>query len=68
MLIKLSRQQELQLLEWAAEIGRAHASAGCEPPGYQLIITVAEPYGSSAEAVCGSARIDLGEVSVELDG
>jgi hypothetical protein len=67
MLIRLSHEQELRLLEWSATIGRAHASAGCEPPGYVLIVEVAGPYGASARAESGSSEIELGDVTVELE-
>jgi hypothetical protein len=66
MLIRLSLDQQARLLEWARTITEAHVAAGCEPPGYELIINVAGPYGVSATASSGSSVIDLGGVSLDL--
>ncbi len=67
MIVRLSTAQQIRLLDWSEAIGRGHVAAGCEPPGYELVITVAEPYMTTARAESGSDRIELGDVDIELD-
>lgn len=67
MIITLSAEQQDQLFAWLRPINAAHANDGCEPPGYLLEIRVAGGiWGSDAMAVCGSQRLDLGDVSVAV--
>jgi hypothetical protein len=68
MLIRLSKQQESELLKWASSIASSHVEADCEPPGYELVITIAEPCTTTARAECGAASLSLGEVAVEFEG
>lgn len=64
MVITLSAEQQDLLFAWICPITEAHVNDGCEPPGYSLEIRVAGPWGCDAMAVCGSQRLDLGDVSV----
>ena len=66
MHIRLSREQTECLLEWAGKINSAHFDADCEPPGYYLQVATGTGYPSSVEAISGSARLDLGDVDVDL--
>ncbi len=67
MIIRLNREQESRLLEWAGETTRAHTDADLEPPGYALEIDILPALGAYAEATCGNSRIDLGEVDMQLE-
>lgn len=66
MIIQLTLKQQEDLLAWYRPIAAAHFEEECEPPGYKIEILVGGPLGSEALAVCGSARLDLGEVEVTL--
>lgn len=66
MVITLSAEQQDQLFAWIRPVNEAHVNEGCEIPGYTLEIRVAGPWGSDAMAVCGSQRLDLGDVTVTV--
>lgn len=66
MVITLSLEQQDQLFAWIRPITEDHVNDGCEPPGYSLEIRLAGPWGSDAMAVCGSQRLELGDVSVTV--
>lgn len=67
MVITLSAEQQAQLFAWLRPITEAHVNDGCEPPGYSLEIRVAGGiWGSDAMAICGSQRLDLGDVKVTV--
>ena len=66
MVITLSAEQQAQLFAWIQPITEAHVNADCEPPDYSIEIRMGGPYGSDAMAVCGSSRLDLGDVSVKV--
>jgi len=66
MVITLTIQQQAQLFAWLRPITKAHINDGCEPPGYSLEIRVAGPWGCDAMAICGSQRMDLGDVSLKI--
>ena len=63
MLIKLSQEQEECLLSWSGKIVEENINSGCEPPGYELIISISS-FGQEAEAVCGAERLDLGDICI----
>ena len=67
MIIQLSKQQQTDLLEWSAKINWAHFEEECEPPGYDLVISVSHIGENYAEARCGSQVLDLGEVEVSIE-
>lgn len=67
MIIRLSKQQQIDLLEWSAKINWAHFDEECIPPGYDLVISVSHIEESWAEARCGSQILDLGEVDVTIE-
>lgn len=64
MIITLSIEQQSKLFAWLQPITEAHVNASCEPPGYSFEIRMGGPWGSDAMAICGSQRLDLGDVSV----
>jgi hypothetical protein len=66
MLITLSSEQQAQLLEWVGRITEDHVNADAMPPGYTLYIEVGAPFSPDAWAMCGSARLDLGNVDIKL--
>ena len=66
-MIRISQAQEAMLLEWAGAITRMELEAGIEPSGYTIEIGVASGIGSSATAVNGDNRLELGEVDVMLE-
>jgi hypothetical protein len=63
MRIELNPEQQRRLFEWAAKVTKAHVDAGCEPPGYELVISFG-PLENLAQAHSGTASLDLGEVLV----
>jgi hypothetical protein len=64
MIIRLSKQQQDELLRWAAEDTAAHFKADVLPPGYELVISVG-PCGAVATAF--DHRLELGEVEVVIE-
>ena len=66
MLIRIPLEQERRLLDWAGTLARAELDADLEPSGYTLQISFAPGLGWSAEAVSGTATLDLGDVEVLL--
>ena len=66
MVITLSAEQQAQLFAWIGPITEAQVNDGCETPGYSLEIRLAGPWGCDASAVCGSQRLELGDVSVTV--
>ena len=66
MVITLSTKQQEQLFAWLSPITQAHVNDGCEPPEYSLEIRLAGPWGCDAMAICGSQKLDLGDVSVTI--
>ena len=66
MIIKTSAKQDDAISEWYRPIVRAHHDEGCEPPGFLFMIELGHPGQIPIEGtvVCGSAQLDLGEVSV----
>ncbi len=62
MIIRLSKQQQSDLLEWSAKL----TDEECLHPGYDLVISVSsiEDY---AEARCGTQVLVLGDVDVTLE-
>lgn len=60
--IQLNSQQIDQVNRWIGEINMAHRQEECEPPGFEIVISFVGPWGQSAEAKCGSATLDLGDV------
>jgi len=67
VIIRLSKQQQSDLLEWSAKTNWAHFSEDCIPPGYDLVISVSHVAEGWAEAKCGSQILDLGEVDVTFE-
>lgn len=67
MIIYTTTAQDSTLQDWYRQILRAHHDDGCEPPGFTLEIELGLPshYGISATAVCGSQRLELGDVEVK---
>lgn len=67
MVITLTVEQQNQLFVWLRPITETHINNGCEPPGYTLEIRIAGGiWGSDAMAICGSQRLDLGDVTVTV--
>lgn len=66
MKIVLSAVQESRLLGWVGLKMSEQLESGCEPSGYELVVSVCGPYGASATARIGKLSIDLGEVEVQL--
>jgi hypothetical protein len=66
LIIRLSPEQQHDLLEWSERITAAHVGEDCLPPGYELIVSVSSEF-ATAEARCGSQRLDLGDVDVSLE-
>jgi hypothetical protein len=66
MKIVLSAIQEGRLLEWVGLRMSEQVESGCEPSGYELVVSVCGPYGASATARIGKLAIELGEVEVQL--
>lgn len=64
MIIRLSKQQQDELLRWAEEDTAAHIQADILPPGYELVISVS-PWG--VEATAFGNRLELGEVEVVIE-
>lgn len=62
LVIQLNAQQIDQMNRWIGEINMAHLKEECEPPGFEIVISFAGPWGQFAEAKCGSAVLDLGDV------
>lgn len=60
--IQLNSQQIDQVNHWVGEINMAHLREECEPPGFEIIISFAGPWGQFAQARCGSSVLDLGDV------
>lgn len=66
MIIRLSKKQQHDLLVWSGRITAAHFEEECEPPGYDLNISVTS-LGASAEARCGPEMLDLGDVELIVE-
>ncbi len=64
MIIRLSNQQKDDLSKWISKINWAHFAEECEPPGYDLVISISHVGINSAEARCGPQTLDLGDVDV----
>jgi hypothetical protein len=64
MIIHFSKQQQDDLSAWIGKINWAHFAEECEPPGYDLVISISHVGINSAEARCGSQTLDLGDVDV----
>ena len=67
MIIRLSKQQQDDLLEWSTKINCAHFDEECLHPGYDLVISVSPIVENYAEARCGSQVLVLGDVDVTLE-
>ncbi|PJC18124.1 MAG: hypothetical protein CO065_09095 [Comamonadaceae bacterium CG_4_9_14_0_8_um_filter_57_21] len=66
MVITLTSEQQAQLFEWVGRITEAHVNAEAMPPGYTLHIEVGAPFSPDAWVMCGSARLELGDVDIKL--
>lgn len=66
MKIVLSAVQESQLLEWVGLRMSEQLESGCEPSGYELLVSVCGPCGASATARIGKVSMDLGDVEMHL--
>ena len=62
LIIQLNSQQIDQVNRWLKEISRTHIMEECEPPGFEIAVSFAGPWGQFAEAKCGSDVLDLGDV------
>jgi len=65
MKIVFTPNQTRQLLAWAANYVRFEVDEGILPSGVRIIVELAPPFGSLADAQYGEARLELGEVEVE---
>jgi len=65
MIITLTLAQQTKLLDWSGKINEDHAAADYLPPGYYLEIGICS-FEITACAVCGSSRLELGDVQVTL--
>lgn len=65
MIISLTLEQQTKLLNWSGKINEDHANADCLSPGYYLEIGICS-IENTACAVCGSLRLELGDVEVNL--
>jgi hypothetical protein len=63
--IRLNEIQIAKINEWIGKNKLAHFKEECEPPGFDVIITFAGPWGEFASAKCGSSIIELGEVECD---
>ena len=63
--IHLTQAQVDQVNAWIGAINSAHLGEECEPPGFELVVSFAGPYGQWVTAQCGSSRLELGEVTCE---
>lgn len=67
MIITLSAEQQDQLFAWLRPITEGHVNDDCMPPGYSLEIRVGGGiWGNDAMAICGSEKLDLGDVLVTI--
>lgn len=66
MVITLSREQQTKLLLWARQITASHVDDDCMPPSYTLEIEIGGGLEDVACARCGSSRIELGAVDIQL--
>ena len=66
MVITLTLEQQTQLLAWTRRITEDHINAELMPPGYTLHIEIGAPFPPDARAMCGSERLELGDVDVKL--
>lgn len=64
MKITLSAEQESKLMEWVGLRNSEQIAADCEPSGFDLVVSVAGPYGTWATARIGDLTLELGEVEV----
>jgi hypothetical protein len=62
--ISLSASQISRINSWIYEINIAHSKEECLPPGFELVISFAGPFGHWADAVCGDIKLELGEVEI----
>lgn len=69
MLIRTSAAQDSILHDWYRKIVQAHHDEGCDLPGFTLEIDLGLPahYGTDIVAICGSARLELGQVDVSSE-
>jgi hypothetical protein len=62
--INFSAAQILKINDWIGKINFAHLHEESQPPGFEIVISFAGPFGQWADAVCGSEKIELGEVEI----
>ncbi len=63
--ITLTAEQVKNANEFLGRINWAHLQEDCEPPGFDIVISVAGPFGQRAKILCGKQSIDIGDVAVE---
>jgi hypothetical protein len=62
--ITLSHEQKITINEWIGNINIGHLNEECEPPGFDIVITVAGLYGTWAKVKCGNNELEIGEVEI----
>lgn len=62
--ISLSATQISKINDWMGKINVAHLNEECLPPGFEIVISFAGPFGHWADAVCEDKKLELGEVEI----
>lgn len=65
MRITLTPEQVQRLREFIGPVNVAHFNEECLPPGYEIVIAFAGPFGHWAIARFGKEELDLGAVGIE---
>lgn len=60
----LTAEQVKLVNEWIGPINVAHFDEGCLPPGFEIVISFAGPYGCRASARSCGEELELGEVEI----
>ena len=68
MTIVLSADQVAKLDAWTKPMVTAHVDAGVLVPGFEIVLTLAGPFGQSAMAQWGREKLDLGDIEVTREG
>lgn len=63
--ITINDEQARRVLAWAGKLTEANVEDGCEPTGYELVISVS-PYGVDAEARGSGRTLSLGECEFRI--
>ena len=62
--IILSHEQKTTINEWIEKINISHLNEECEPPGFDIIITVAGFYGTWGKVKCGNSELEIGDIEI----